>query len=269
MITLPPFSPIPRPPLTADEQLVSVPEAVGILGKTGYPKLDWPDPPASWRELWRFASPWKDPFTPPEESPTTVHPDEVGSIMVALFDLFRAVSILLQQGTIRAVVSWEENDDIAGMALPVRRYVEPARVVWGLHLRVEVVDTLCWTSLWPLPDPSNERPRNVDVFVARADVAASTKGKFQAISEMAKRIWATVDRAQTAKNNAVLTAAARVWESGKKVSSPNVKTHMTNAERLKVHPHRNDYEVFNARKNSLGWVPQDDFRKLVKRVRDA
>ncbi len=55
-----PYSDIPLPPLLAGFELISLPEAVGILGKKLYPHK-WPDPPHSWR-LWWFTSEYSPPL---------------------------------------------------------------------------------------------------------------------------------------------------------------------------------------------------------------
>ncbi len=174
-----PYPDIPRPPLLAGVELVSVPEAVGILGARLYPDPDnWPKPPESWREKWaplRLGQPLaREEREPPQElrdddgsvigSVGRVRrvelPEETSRARKLLFELddphdpevadkppraplFWILQLLLATGGIRSVASWKAAGDEGGPGL-VRRHAEPDPDWWG---RIAMARGLAWGEL--------------------------------------------------------------------------------------------------------------------------
>jgi hypothetical protein len=164
-----PYPDIPRPPILAGVDLISVPEAVGILGAKLYPD-DWKghEPPWRWRQTWRPL--WLDQ---PLTREGIELPGETARARGVLFELdpwaspggkqtgiplFWLLHTMLASGMIRALVAWETAGDVGEPSF-VRRCAEPspphwtalnALAPWGClkpdGTVVEQISEMCWNS---------------------------------------------------------------------------------------------------------------------------
>ena len=312
-----PYPDIPRPPIMAGVELISVPEAVGLLGMQ-MAKVDrlvegfkfpatWPDPPANWREEFRFAEDiiggdgWFE-VSPPRDRRTVVY---------ALARFFQMVGFLLGQGHVRAVLSWYEQADDSETELNIpRRFIDPRRCDVRLrtiktdqwkeakHLatfpgdwmvirrhaevppqtvRLWLVDApprarladLCWNSSFLLPGPSAHGPsRYVELYVSRTDVEALGSKEIADAVELSAS-----DRAKNSESRVVLQIAEKVRLSGEIVSTPTVRAfgEEENPPCWKYHKKTKNrsayYEIFSEHCAKICDMQSAEFRRLVQRVR--
>jgi len=261
-----PYLDIPRPPLGVGEELVSAPEAVGILGRQLHPGL-WPDPPTSWREHWPALRGW---FAGEQDEGDQEYRDRTGRAKppdddAQLCQLLRVLTGLLALGFVRAV-------DERGVSVP--------RTTWGtvaahgnvlLGLDPDAREKVCRTSrAHVVTDQAKELfPETEELFayLVVGDVEAVAGRQ---VEEVASKI---VENARLPENEAVLKAATAVMAKGEKVSSRNVQAHMVRDGTLVVHPKEGKtpswLEVFLPDGTSLGELERSHFRHLVKRVRDT
>lgn len=295
----------PKPPLLASAKpLVSIPEAVDILGRKmreNYPTMEWPDPPDAWREGYErgtYAT-FKRALhsqllgTAEEEDTEEEDTEEAGTVS----------QFTQEAGPITPADKKGTANQFALGPCPV------SPMDYAVHL---TMNTLLWllqhrdvraVAMWaekggPLglpvlrhdeiaPGAWLELSRGLDcgerleelclnsrlmvesgeavVFVSRAEAEGVT-------GERVIEAVEAVEKTRKPENTVVLEAAYAVKAEGNGPTSGEVQAYMKRAGLLRVHPARNGLEswleVYDVHGKNLGPIDRSYFRALVKRARD-